>query len=117
MVAQRGRGVEPLAAPAVGPAPAPPKPATAPQQAAVPAKKRLSPAQIHALQALPARIESLGREIAPLRQALEDPTLYERDRRRFDRFTAALAEKEAALVAAEEEWLALEMLREEIAAG
>ena len=35
----------------------------------------------------------------------------------FDRFTAALVEKETALAAGEEEWLELEMLREEIEAG
>ena len=37
-----------------------------------------------------------------------------RDRARFDRFSAALAAKEADLAAAEEEWLELELLREEI---
>ena len=115
MVAQRGRGVEALAGPAA-PTPSAPRPATVPATVA-PQKKRLSPAQIHALSALPERMAALERDIAPLRQVLEDPTLYERDRRRFDRFTAALAEKEAALAAAEEEWLALEMLREEIEAG
>ena len=85
--------------------------------AAAVARRRLNPAQLHALGALPARMEALGREIAPLRQALADPTLYARDRGRFERFSAALAEKQAALAAAEEEWLALEMLREEIEAA
>lgn len=61
-------------------------------------------------------MEALQGEIAKLQQALASPDLYARDRARFDRFTAALAEKQAALAAAEEEWLELEVLREEIAA-
>ena len=60
---------------------------------------------------------ALEKDIAALRTALAAPDLYSRDRGRFDRFTAALTEKEAALAAAEEEWLELEMLREEIDAG
>jgi ATP-binding cassette subfamily F protein uup len=115
MVAQRGRGVEAPAPSAAGPAA--PRVVTPGAATAVPARRRLSPTQLHALAALPARMEALGREIDALRQALADPSLFERDRRRFDRFTAALAEKGSAMAAAEEEWLELEMLREEIEAG
>ncbi|MBY0334310.1 MAG: ATP-binding cassette domain-containing protein [Acetobacteraceae bacterium] len=114
MVAQRGRGVEAFAATGITAA-AMKVEAAAP--AAAVARRRLNPAQLHALGALPARMEALGREIAPLRRALADPTLYARDRGRFERFSTALAEKQAALAAAEEEWLALEMLREEIEAA
>ncbi len=118
MVAQRGRGVE---APAAVPRPAPrraedPAPPPAPAPPAAP-RKRLGAAQQHALATLPARIEALTGEIALLRQALAAPDLYTRDRGRFDRFTAALAEKEAALAAAEEAWLEAEMAREAIEAG
>ncbi|WP_135466409.1 ABC-F family ATP-binding cassette domain-containing protein [Crenalkalicoccus roseus] len=114
MLAQRGRGVE---GPAARPA-APPRPASRAGAAReAPARRRLSSRQQHALETLPARIEALQEEVARLRQALADPTLYARDRGRFDRFTAALAEREAALARAEEEWLSLEMLREEIEAG
>lgn len=41
-----------------------------------------------------------------------DPGLYGRDPDRFARAAAALAERRAALDAAETEWLALEELRE-----
>ena len=60
---------------------------------------------------------SAGPSRAALRTALTAPDLYSRDRARFDRFSAALAEKQAALAAAEEEWLELELLREEMGAG
>jgi ATP-binding cassette subfamily F protein uup len=113
MVAQRGRGVEAVVAPRSAErraAEAAPQPV--PQLAPRP---RLSAAQSHALATLPARIEALTGEIARLRQALEAPDLYSRDRGRFDRFTIALAEKEAALAAAEEAWLEAEVAREAIA--
>jgi ATP-binding cassette subfamily F protein uup len=72
---------------------------------------------MHALQSLPGRMETLRDGISKLRQALSDPGLYARDRVRFDRFAAALAAQQAELDAAEEEWLALELLREEIESG
>jgi ATP-binding cassette subfamily F protein uup len=59
-------------------------------------------------------MQRLGQEIAVLRNWLADPDLYSRDPRGFATRTAALAEREAALVAAEEEWLRLELLREEM---
>jgi ATP-binding cassette subfamily F protein uup len=59
-------------------------------------------------------MERLTREIAVLRQWLADPGLYARDPKGFETRTRGLAEREAALAAAEEEWLRLEMLREEI---
>ncbi len=115
MVAQRGHGVE--AKPA--PSPAPRQPAAKPAAPAAPAsaKRRLSFRQQHSLQTLPARMEALQADIAKLQEALADPTLYSRDRARFDRFTAALEAKQAELAAAEEEWLELELLREEIEGG
>jgi ATP-binding cassette subfamily F protein uup len=62
-------------------------------------------------------MEALQKDIATLRTALSAPDLYSRDRARFDRFNTALAAKEAELAVAEEEWLELELLREEIEAG
>ena len=110
MLAQRGRGVEAKAA-APGPAPAPKSP---PRPAAAAPRRKLSFKQQHALESLPARMEALQGEIAALRTALAAPDLFARDRARFDRFNAALTAKEAELAAAEEEWLELELLREEI---
>ena len=68
----------------------------------------------HALKALPKRIEKLQAEIAKLQSALSDPALYARDRAGFDKTAAGLHEREAALAAAEHEWLELELKREEI---
>jgi ATP-binding cassette subfamily F protein uup len=114
MLAQRGRGVE--AKPAAVAERAAAKPAAVPAPAPT-AKRKLSFRQQHALQTLPGQMEALQAEIAQLRTALAAPGLYARDRARFERFTAALTEKEAALAVAEEEWLELEMLREEIESG
>ncbi|GAA0593762.1 ATP-binding cassette domain-containing protein [Craurococcus roseus] len=114
MVAQRGRGVEtePRAAPkAAGAAAAAVRPAARLPPAPT---RKLRPRQMHALQSLPGRMKTLRDGIGKLQQALSDPGLYARDRARFDRFTAALAAQQAELDVAEEEWLALELLREEI---
>ena len=45
---------------------------------------------------------------------LADPALYTKDRPRFDKATDMLARAEADLASSEEQWLALEMLREEV---
>ncbi len=126
MVAQRGRGVEAKAAAAPGgasrsaaaaaPKVAAPKVA-APKPPPAPARPRLSFKEKHALETLPARIDALHAEAARLREVLSDPGLYARDRAGFERRSAALVKAEAALAAAEEEWLALEMRREAIEAG
>lgn len=71
--------------------------------------------QKYALQTLPARIDSLQGKQAALREALSDPSLYTRDRAAFERYSEALAATDADLAVAEDEWLALEMLREELA--
>jgi ATP-binding cassette subfamily F protein uup len=68
----------------------------------------------HALETLPARIAALQTETARLSVALADPDLYRRDPGRFAATTTALGTAQDALAAAEEQWLALEMLREEI---
>jgi len=73
---------------------------------------RLSFGQAHRLERLPAEIDRLVAEIARLEAALADPELYVRDPVRFARATEALAGRQAALAAAEEEWLELEALRE-----
>jgi ATP-binding cassette subfamily F protein uup len=79
-----------------------------------PERKKLSFKQKHALETLPARIEALHADIAALQDRLSDPGLYARDVKAFERTSAKLAEAQAALHAAEEEWFELEMLREEI---
>jgi hypothetical protein len=58
-------------------------------------------------------IQKLTAEIEVLRKWLADPGLFARDPGGFNKRSALLVEKEAALAAAEEEWLRLELLREE----
>jgi ABC transport system ATP-binding/permease protein len=66
-----------------------------------------------ALDLLPARIAALETQIAELTTILADPNLYARDRARFD----AIAVARDGLATAEDQWLRLELLREEIEAA
>jgi len=56
----------------------------------------------------------LQARVRTLHERLDDPGLYARDRKTFDVTSAALAAAQAELAAAEERWLELEVLREEI---
>ena len=66
----------------------------------------------HALEALPGEIEKLEAGIARVNEALADPTLYERDPKRFGQLMRLLEKTEAELAAKEERWLELEERRE-----
>ncbi len=114
MLAQRGRGVgarskvtlEKQAAEA------------APKQAAAPAaasKRKLSFNEKHALETLPKKLDALQAEAAKLNAALAGD-LYTRDPKLFAKATARLDEVTREIAEAEERWLELEMLREEIGA-
>jgi ABC transport system ATP-binding/permease protein len=76
--------------------------------------RRMSFQDRHALETLPARIAALQAKIAELNGVLADPNLYARDPARFRETTTALAIARDGLTAFEEQWLTLEMLREEI---
>jgi ATP-binding cassette subfamily F protein uup len=78
------------------------------------AQTKLSFKEKFALETLPGKIDALQGEITTLKAALADPSLFARDGKAFVEKAARLAKAEAALSAAEEEWLALEMKREEI---
>jgi len=110
MVSQRGYGVRKPEAKA---APARPKTETAPV-AAPAAKRKLSFKEKHALETLPAQIKKLENEIASLQQELAKPDLYARSPAEFEQKSQALAKADAARAAAEEQWLELEILREEL---
>ena len=114
MVAQRGRGIGGKLAARTRQAP----PRQAPETAAVRAgpKRRLTFADQHALKTLPPRIETLGAEIRRLEHALADPDLFRRNPEAFAASATALAAARADLVEAEEQWLHVELLREEIEA-
>jgi ATP-binding cassette subfamily F protein uup len=76
--------------------------------AAAPARAGLSYTEQHRLKELPAVIARLEAEIAKLSGLLSDPALFTREPVKFRKATEALAARQAALAAAEEEWLALE---------
>ena len=83
--------------------------------AAAPAPKRkLSFKEKHALETLPGEIEKLETKIRQLNDKLAEGNYYTRDPEGFARDSKALAEAEAKRSAAEEQWLELEMLREEL---
>ncbi|WP_237479541.1 ABC-F family ATP-binding cassette domain-containing protein [Lichenibacterium dinghuense] len=113
MVAQRGQGVTARAKePAKDPAEAP---RGASATGAAPARKgKMSFKDKHALEALPRQMEEMRAQRAKLQASLDDPGLYARDPKRFAKLSAALAEVDAKHAAAEDEWLTLEMMREEI---
>ncbi len=105
MLAQRGP-VQELAAPRVTA-----KPANL-RQTARPAK--MSFKDKHALTSLPGQMKELEAKIAAREAELADPMLYRRDAARFKAATEALQAAQASLVKAEERWLTLEAMREEI---
>ena len=112
MVAQRGSGV---GARTVEKAKAQKAPKPAAEKPAAPAPRRkLSFKDRHALETLPARIAELEKAVAELAAKLSDETFYARDPEGFARVSARLAEVQGELSAAEERWLELEMLREEL---
>jgi ABC transport system ATP-binding/permease protein len=76
--------------------------------------RRLSFNERRALQTLPARIEALQTQIAGLNATLADPDLYSRNPERFVATSQVLAAARDELATMEEQWLTLEMLREEI---
>jgi len=114
MLAQRG---EDLVRHEAKPAAKEEKPAAAPAREARPEKRRLGFREKHALETLPKTMEALNTRIRALHAQIDDPSFYARDPKGFEAATAALSAAEAELSAAEEQWLELEILREEIEAG
>ena len=76
-----------------------------------PAAKKLSYKEQRELEALPERIDALERELADVRAALGDGTLYRTDPARAQALTARLPVAEAELEAAVERWAELEERR------
>jgi ABC transport system ATP-binding/permease protein len=113
MLAQRGADLAGIKA---SPKPKTSRDAAAAQSSrpAKTAKRRLSFHEKHALETLPAQITALQASVRRLQDRLGDRELYARNRQAFTQASEALSETQAQLVAAEERWLELEMLREEI---
>jgi ATP-binding cassette subfamily F protein uup len=110
MVRQRGAGVE---AKGTAAEPGEKKKRDAAQAFVPEAKKKLSFKEKHALEALPKRMDELRGVMARLQIVLADSELYRREPAKFSAASSAFAKAEADLAQAEEEWLALEILREE----
>ncbi|MEO8669262.1 MAG: ABC transporter ATP-binding protein, partial [Bauldia sp.] len=115
MVAQRGYGIG--GAPAAKERKALARSGSTPRPVAKTsgAKRKLSFAEQHALKTLPEKIERLSAEIARLEARLAAPDIYVRDPAGFTAATKADATAVAGRAAAEEEWLRVELIREEIA--
>jgi len=82
-----------------------------------PSKQKLSFKQKYALETLPAEIDSLHVEIDSLQAVLADGDLYARDPEGFQGTAKKLETAQARLAEAEESWLELELLREELEDG
>ncbi|GAA0608467.1 ABC-F family ATP-binding cassette domain-containing protein [Paenochrobactrum glaciei] len=77
-------------------------------------KRKLSYKQKFALETLPGKIDALSKEIDVLEAKMADPQLYAKNPDLFAKVAAELEKKRSESDAFEEEWLELEMLREEI---
>jgi len=112
MVAQGGEGVQARTVER-DTKPRAEKPAPTAQAASAP-KRKLSFNEQHDLKTLPKRMEELEAKIAKVQEILADPDLYSRDPARFQKAMDTLTALQSELGAAEERWLELEMLREEL---
>ena len=106
---------------AAGPAPAEKKAAGAPKRNRVGRQgtrpSKLSYKDQRELDGLPQHMETLQREIDSLLVELADPELYQRDPAGYVAASESLTARESALRDAEERWLELESLRENLATG
>ncbi|MBH9995679.1 ATP-binding cassette domain-containing protein [Bartonella sp. M0176] len=77
-------------------------------------KQKLSYKQKYALEKLPSEIDALHDEIAKMEKEFSDPDLYTKNAKRFEELSHLLEQKRKDLEAKENEWLELEMLKEEL---
>ena len=87
---------------------------TVPQREKRTEKQKLSYKQKFALEKLPLEIDELHKLTESLEKEFSDPQLYMKDEKRFHELSQLLDKKRTELSKKEEEWLELEMLREEI---
>jgi ATP-binding cassette subfamily F protein uup len=78
-------------------------------------KRKMKFKEKHALETLPKTMAALNIKANELQSKLDDPQFYLRDRAGFEKVTTDLAETQRKLAAAEEQWLELEIMREELA--
>jgi ATP-binding cassette subfamily F protein uup len=78
-------------------------------------KRKMKFKEKHALETLPKTMAALSAKANELQARLADSQFYIRDRSGFEKVTTDLGETQRKLAAAEEQWLELEILREELA--
>ena len=78
------------------------------------AKRRLSFKQKHALETIPVTVAGLRDKQAILQKRLDDPDFYGKDPAGFAKATQSYAELQQRIDTLEQDWLELEILREEI---
>ena len=115
MIAQRGTDLD--GRDSIQKSNALPKERKKPQPSSSSSKGKLSYKDKHALETLPARMEELQILINKHQATLADPELYSTNPKAFEEAAAAIETAQNDLVSAEEQWLELEMLREEIEGG
>ena len=87
----------------------------APESAAAPKQQKgLTFKDKHLLETLPAKMDDIQGKIDRLRLRLEDPDLFSKDPETFNKAAKALEAQEELLAKAEEKWLELEILQEEL---
>ena len=79
-----------------------------------PGKRKLSFKDKFALQTLPAKMQALDDELAKLASKLGDAELFTRDPKSFEKIMTRLQAAQAEKHDAEEQWLELELMREEL---
>jgi ABC transport system ATP-binding/permease protein len=89
----------------------------APKEESAVSKKRMTFKDKHALETLPSTIATLQEDLRKLQAKLDDPQFYVRDRSGFEKVSAEMGELQQRIAVAEEQWLELEILREELAGG
>jgi ABC transport system ATP-binding/permease protein len=112
-VAQRGAGVNARAVKVA----VSERPASSAQPANPQVRRKLTFRDKHALETLPAKMASLHDEIAKLETKLADPELFARDPKAFEKAMTRHQKAKAEITQAEEHWLELEMLKEELEAN
>ncbi|WJH41410.1 ABC-F family ATP-binding cassette domain-containing protein [Aliirhizobium terrae] len=91
-----------------------PKSETASSSDVPKAKGKLSYKQKFALENLPKEMEKAESEIAAREKKMADPNLFTKDPATFNKLAAEMEKLREKVTAMEEEWLELEMLREEL---
>jgi ATP-binding cassette subfamily F protein uup len=114
MIAQRGYGFARVSMQAATPAAKIEKSEPVAEKKPATTKGKMSFKDKHALETLPKQIDELTAKRDALSKEMEDPDLYNRDPARFTKISEAIGKLEEELAAAEERWLELEMLREEL---